>query len=211
MQRVSARFQAPTVPIAAAARRAGGRAPLHWFWLALLLGALTACQPLPERDATRGAASTEAAATAAELPALIEARLQLAREVAWSKFHSGAPVHDPQREAELLDALQRQGEALGLPPARVRRFFEAQIAASRAVQTTQLAAWHAGAPRPAHPPLDLRTDLRPRLDRLTARLLQALADPASADPSLQRRSEELLRVRHYPPEAIALAIAPLRR
>ncbi len=175
-----------------------------------LLWLLAACQVPPERG-NAGAASTETAATAADLPLLIEARLQLAREVAWSKFHSGAPVHDPEREAELLDALQVQGQALGLPPARVRRFFEAQIAASRAVQTAQLAVWQAGAPRPAHPPPDLRTELRPRLDRVTARLLEALADPASADPSLLRRSEELLRVRHYPPDAIALAIAPLRR
>jgi chorismate mutase len=106
----------------------------------------------------------------------MEARLKIANDVAWAKANSGAPVLDVERERALLAALVKQGEEAGLPKARVERFFSAQIAASREVQTELLAAWAAGTKaRPVTPPLDLRTQIRPRLDALSAELIAALA------------------------------------
>ena len=71
-------------------------------------------------------------------------RLEIAREVAWAKAQTGAPVLDEEREKAVLAALVKQGEAAGLPKERVERFFGAQIAASREAQTEWLAGWEAG-------------------------------------------------------------------
>ncbi|MET0263658.1 MAG: gamma subclass chorismate mutase AroQ [Rariglobus sp.] len=110
------------------------------------------------------------------------ARLEIAREVAWTKAQTGAPVLDVDREKALLAALVKQGEAAGLSRDRVEKFFSAQIAASREVQTELLAAWAAGtAERPRTAPLDLRTQIRPRLDSLSNELIEALAAAPVAD------------------------------
>lgn len=142
------------------------------------------------------------------LPALVTERLQLAREVAWAKHHSGAPVHDPVREAAILAALVSQGRAHGLEPAAVGTFFTAQIAASRRVQEELLAAWRAGGPRPDHPPLDLRDDIRPRLDALTPKILDALAGHPS--PALADDTARALSAAGFSPAVTDLATAPLR-
>ena len=73
-------------------------------------------------------------------------RLEIAREVAWAKAQTGAPVLDEEREKAVLAALVKQGEAAGLPKERVERFFGAQIAASREALTEMpvLAEWDAG-------------------------------------------------------------------
>lgn len=129
----------------------------------------------------------------------MEARLEIARDVAWSKANSGAPVLDVERERVLLAALVKQGEEAGLPKARVERFFSAQIAASREVQTELLAAWAAGtAARPVTPPLDLRTQIRPRLDALSAELIAALAGvPEDGAPLARVVMERRLRQRGF--------------
>lgn len=162
----------------------------------------------------RPGAVAPSAAFAHPLPALIVERLEIAREVAWAKFHSGAPVHDPAREAAILADLVAQGRERGLDPVRVEAFFTAQIAASREVQTELIAGWLAMSrkqtpPRPAHPPLDLRADIRPRLDALTPRLLDALAQTTFPAPDLAAATASMLRAAGYSPEVVALATAPL--
>lgn len=145
----------------------------------------------------------------ASLPSLIVARLSLAREVAWAKFHSGAPLHDPAREAVVLDAFVHQAAARGVDAAYARRFCASQLEASRALQAELLAAWRAGtAPKPAHPPRDLRADLRPRLDEITATLAREL--PTGAPPPLAAITATELRRSAFSPAVIALATAPLR-
>ena len=179
--------------------------------LTLAIGFAAGCCHTP--DATD--APPPSAAFAHPLPGLIAERLVLAREVAWAKFHSGAPVHDPVREAAILADLVAQGRERGLDPVRVEAFFTAQIAASREVQTELLAGWLAmsrkqAPPRPAHPPLDLRADIRPRLDALTPRLLDALV-LLSATPThgLADATAATLRLDGFSPAVIALAVAPL--
>ncbi|MBC8012451.1 MAG: gamma subclass chorismate mutase AroQ [Burkholderiales bacterium] len=181
--------------------------------LMLGIGFGTGCCHKPER-------STPSPAVAHPLPELINERLLLAREVAWTKFHSGAPIHDPVREAAILADLVAQGRARGLDHARVEAFFSAQIAASREVQTELLAVWRAprhdtghdaaqaSAHRPAHPPLDLRTDIRPWLDALTPRLLDAL--PTAPRPDLATATADTLRLDGFSATVITLATDPLR-
>ncbi len=168
--------------------------------LLALAGLLTlaACQP-PEAAPKAPSA----------LPGLVTERLRIAREVAWSKFHSGDPVHDPQREFDLVTELIRQGNALGLDSVAIKAFFEAQLAASREVQTELLAAWADGtAPKPATPPLDLAADLRPRLDALTPTLLEGIFD--TPDAAIAEATARALAADGFSPAVVELATAPLR-
>lgn len=121
------------------------------------------------------------------LAAGVAARLEIARDVAWSKANSGAPVLDAERERALLAALVKQGEAAGLEASRVEKFFAAQMAASREAQTELIAAWTAGtAKRPETKPLDLRTQIRPRLDALSAELITTLGLLREENAALDR-------------------------
>jgi chorismate mutase, putative len=145
----------------------------------------------------------------APLPLLVRDRLSLAREVAWTKFHSGTPVPDPAREAVVLDEFVDKATSHGVDAGYARRFFLAQLEASRAVQTELLENWGADtAARPGHPPRDLRSDLRPRLDRITAQLAASLS--AGDRPSLAELTTDALREAGFSPRVVAMAVAPLR-
>jgi chorismate mutase len=137
-------------------------------------------------------------------------RLELAREVAWSKQHTGAPVLDSQREAESLAAIQQQAKTVGLPAGRIKALFAAQMAASRQVQTELLAAWAAGATPPATPPLDLRREIRPRLDVLNQQILEAFRPWVTADtaPLVKAYSRELA-AKGFSSKVAALALESL--
>lgn len=138
-------------------------------------------------------------------------RLEIARDVAWAKAQSGTPVLDLERERMVLAALVNQGEAAGLSRERVERFFSAQIAASREVQTELLAAWAAGREeRPKTPPLDLRTRIRPRLDAVSAELIGLLARVPDGLGDNQRAGiDHVLRMRGFSSTVRALAVEGL--
>jgi chorismate mutase len=109
---------------------------------------------------------------------LIAQRLDLAREVAWTKFQTGAPISDPERENALIHSLAAKAAQAGFPTSATTAFFTAQIAASRQLQAELIDGWTKGAPRPATKPLNLKTDIRPRLDAVSQQMLEAfLARP----------------------------------
>ncbi|WP_235854513.1 gamma subclass chorismate mutase AroQ [Nonomuraea aridisoli] len=101
-------------------------------------------------------------------------RLLLADEVAAAKFGTDSPITDPARERELLDDVAERSAAIGLDPRAGVRFFQAQIEAGKTVQRRLHARWLADpASLPRRRP-DLATELRPRLDALTPRVLRLL-------------------------------------
>jgi chorismate mutase-like protein len=109
---------------------------------------------------------------------LMAQRLDLAREVAWTKFQSGAPISDPARENALIHDLAARAVKAGFSTSGTLIFFSAQIAASRQVQAELIDAWKRGAPRPTTKQLDLKIEIRPRLDAVSDQLLSAfLARP----------------------------------
>lgn len=109
----------------------------------------------------------------AVLTGLIIERLNWMDEVAEVKRAKGAPVADPQREEALLQAMEKQAQAVGLRPEAVRRFFEGQIEAAKAFQTEWLAR-----PQPAEwknrPLPDLAKEVRPQLDAIGQRMIGVL-------------------------------------
>ncbi|MDF3056099.1 MAG: chorismate mutase [Rariglobus sp.] len=167
---------------------------------ALIATLFAGCATRPQSPADRS-----------ELGLLMSERLALAREVARAKQHSGAPVHDPAREAAILATLTAQATGKGLPRDDAELFFTAQITASRQVQTELLAGWAKGVPVPPGPPFDLRTELRPRLDDVTRRLLDVLVRVHRSGhwDDVASKARAVLLADKFSDETIRLAIAPL--
>lgn len=111
----------------------------------------------------------------AVLSGLIIERLGWMDEVAEVKRAKGTPVADPQREEALLQAMEKQAQAAGLNPKVIRAFFEGQIEAAKAFQIEWLAR-----PKPAEwetrPLPDLAKEVRPELDAIGQRMIDALAE-----------------------------------
>jgi len=135
--------------------------------LFLFAVALSGCSTLPPVGGFRPTPVQE------QTVKLLVQRLQISREVAWIKFQNHLPVQDPQREAQLLNALTIKGQTLGLPAASTEYFFSAQIRASREVQEELIRGWKRGAMLPTTPPLDLKTQIRPQLDAVSDALLRS--------------------------------------
>jgi chorismate mutase len=110
---------------------------------------------------------------------LLHDRLALARDVAEAKFNSGAPIADLKREAAVVNTAVTLAAKMRGPAFQVRILFLTQIEASKIAQTAFIRSW-AGHAKFVHPP-DLARDVRPKLDRLTVDIVQALAD---AQPAL---------------------------
>jgi len=138
-------------------------------------------------------------------------RLQLSREVAWSKCRSGIPVADPAREARMLTELKAAGAESGLAPAEVVRLFLPQIAASRRYQEELIAGWRSGIDVPRIPPLDLTADIRPRLDKVNREMLRQWASVCRGrlDWADREEAERALRDRGIPAEVARIAVSPL--
>jgi len=148
------------------------------------------------------------------LRTLIDARLLLASDVAQYKWNHHLPIEDAAREAQVIEALGKRADALGVPQPWAQAFFRAQIEASKTAQTELFQGWDvfrrgefAGAP-------DLATVTRPKLDKLTDELLHAIAEnwTVLGDP---KRSADVARAMHpmqaedLSAKAVAQAIAPL--
>ena len=106
--------------------------------------------------------------------ALVAERLSLATPVAQYKWLNQKPITDRPREQQVLSDVVARAKGQGIDPDFAHDFFGDQIEASKMVQEHLFAQWHAsGAPKTAAP--DLATDVRPKLDRLDATLIQALS------------------------------------
>ncbi len=120
------------------------------------------------------------------LPDLMVERLGWMDEVAQVKQMRSLPVTDPKREAELLEAMTRQGTQQGLPATAVRAFFAGQMEAAKQYQREWLAE-HAHEPvAPTQKVPDLATTVRPALDAISTKMLTALAEArgSTAAPAL---------------------------
>jgi len=143
----------------------------------------------------------------------IDQRLLLAQDVARAKWNVQAAIEDLPREEQVIAAAVRQGAALGLPEAWIRRVFRAQIAASKTVQRALYARWQAeGAGRFDDAP-DLARTIRPELDRITAQLLRSMADNQALLHDRARQADiaaamQPLQARALNPDAAGQALAP---
>jgi chorismate mutase-like protein len=145
------------------------------------------------------------------LVTLMIQRLQLSREVAWSKCRSGIPVADPAREARMLTELKAAGAESGLSSAEVVRLFLPQIVASRRYQEELIAGWRSGIDVPKIEPLDLAADIRPRLDKVNREMLRhwAAVCRGPLDWADREEAERMIRERGIPADVARMAAGPL--
>jgi chorismate mutase len=118
-----------------------------------------------------------AAGTALDtLLSLIGERLAIMPDVARHKYNSGAAVEDLPREAQVIEAVTAQAVEAGLDKDVAAKFFQAQIDASKMIQSERIAAWKAEGHAPFTGVPDLKTVIRQKLDALTPAMLAALKD-----------------------------------
>ena len=144
------------------------------------------------------------------LVTLMIQRLQLSREVAWSKCRAGIPVADPAREARMLTDLKTMGSHTDLSSSEVSRLFLPQIAASRRYQEELIAGWRSGIDVPKIKPLDL-AEIRPRLDKVNQEMLRqwAVVYHTQFDWADREEAQRMLRERGIPSDVAKIAVSPL--
>ena len=184
--------------------------------LALSLPVLPLALHAQEAPASPAAARTAASHHALEpLLALMDARLQLAPDVARYKWNTGGAIEDREREGRIIAALGQQAVQQGLPLEWAERFFRAQIEASKALQSQLFGQWQQQGAGPFEQVPDLARETRPRLDRLTPQLLQALqaawpllCQPAP-DANLAARIRQYWAGSRHGEAVVEMASAPL--
>ena len=114
-------------------------------------------------------------ATAIEMLQTIDARLALMDGVAAAKWHSDKPVLDTAREAEVLEQVTAQATRHGLAAEPARVLFALQMRLAREWQERQHVTWREQGGLPADTAVpDLAKQIRPQLDRITAKQLLLL-------------------------------------
>ena len=136
------------------------------FALILLL-ALSACAPLPDQ------ALPDTAQT--QIYKLINERLSYMPDVARYKYERQLPVEDLSREQQILNSIAPDAGAVGLAPNSVKPFFQAQFDAAKRIQANVMLELEAEK-RQAGEYRDLKTEVRPALDRLGKEILERLAN-----------------------------------
>ncbi|WP_095192628.1 chorismate mutase [Pseudomonas sp. Irchel 3A7] len=117
------------------------------------------------------------------LLATINERLNIADQVALTKWDSGKPIQDTARETAVIANARKQAAERRLDPDDAAELIAAQIEANKLVQYGLIAQWQAAHKAPDLPRPDLN-QLRLKLDELQTRLLQQYADfvPYRVDP-----------------------------
>ena len=111
-----------------------------------------------------------------ELRSLAEQRLALSPDIAWYKHSNNVPVYDPARETAVLQTVMAAGQQQGLNPDTVRRFFAAEMEASRRIQWVWIEGWRKNRIPPLdRPVMDLGSYVRPQIDEINARQIRAMA------------------------------------
>lgn len=91
--------------------------------------------------------------------------------VARWKWEHGASIEDSSREAAVIAEFVRRAEARHIDWPFAERIVTAQLNAAKIIQQDCFDRWRRNPPPQNAPVLDLSTDLRPRIDRLTDELL----------------------------------------
>ena len=111
----------------------------------------------------------------------------------------------------MLTDLKTAGSEAGLSSAEVSRLFLPQIAASRRYQQELISEWRSGIDVPKIKPLDLASEIRPRLDKVNREMLLQWAR-VCRDPLDWADREEALRMlvqRGIPADVARIAVSPL--
>jgi chorismate mutase len=180
----------------------------RWRGLALVAVLAFGC-------ATTAGFTAAETATVDRLLGLIKERLDVAPEVARTKWNTKAAIEDLPREKQIIDGVAKRAAEYGLDPTAAATFFTGQIEASKVVQKALHAEWTVKGQPPFAKVADLGKDIRPVLDRLTPAMMRALAEALpvlqrpGGRPLLETRSKAVLATAPDGDAAVRAAIAPL--
>jgi chorismate mutase-like protein len=149
----------------------------------------------------------ESGSAAPDLARLADLRLGVVTEVARWKWNRQAPIEDRPREASLLAALLSAAAERGIPATRVEAFFGAQIEAAKQLQRDLFALWREQGAGQFTGVADLDTQLRPRIDAINVRMLEALGRWDGMPVDVRRLGP--LGTGRLSPDAQQSALAPL--
>ncbi|CAB4052951.1 hypothetical protein LMG9964_06642 [Paraburkholderia phenoliruptrix] len=105
-------------------------------------------------------------------------RLNTADQVALSKWDTGQPVYDGQREAQVIANAATMASEYGLTAEDAINIFSDQVEANKEVQYALLNNWRRQGDAPATPRQSLAGVIRPILDKLQASIMQNLQSVA---------------------------------
>lgn len=112
-----------------------------------------------------------------KLVELSATRLEISRKVALTKWDTKMPIADPPndpREKQVIDAASAEARSEGLSSDLASAFFADQIEASKLIQFVLMSDWTRSGKVPAEHRADLKTELRPALDRLRTQFIGEL-------------------------------------
>ena len=163
---------------------------------------------------TWAVAQTSRSDTFAKLVDFSATRLDISRKVALTKWDTNQPIADPPsdpREQQVIAGASEEAKSRGLPSELAAAFFADQIEASKLIQFALMANWRRAGQVPAEPRADLKTELRPALDKLRSQFIDELLATqrlrAAADCKTQIARAAAMHVESHrlmPLEAIAL-------
>ena len=149
-----------------------------------------------------------------KLVELSATRLDISRKVALTKWDTSQPIADPPndpREKQVIAAAADEAARLGLSSDLASAFFADQIEASKLVQVELMAEWRRAGKAPTDPRADLKTELRPALDRLRSQFIgeliatQRLRDASNCRTGLAHAAQKHAQAHRLSPlYAIAL-------
>lgn len=143
-----------------------------------------------------GAQADVRTAPPASMQALLQTlneRLDIADQVALTKWDSGKPIQDSVREAQVIESVRKMAAATQVDPDEAAELFAAQIEGNKLVQYGLLAQWQSAGKAPDTPRPNLVTAIRPQLDELQVRLLAQFGafTPMRKDPNCRPWLETL--------------------
>ena len=171
---------------------------------------------LPGRRGLAGLVPAGASAAVDKLLDLVEQRMAVMPDVARHKYNTGGAVEDLPREAQVITAVSARAKEAGIDADLAADFFQAQIDASKIMQTSRITAWKAAGQGKFSDVPDLATSIRPTLDRLTPEMVATLKDALPALRTETATATIEARIARYtaahPDDAAAFrrAVEPLR-
>jgi chorismate mutase len=147
--------------------------------------------------------NAEPAQAPAQLQQLVIAmkeRLEIANDVARSKWHSGKPVQDSERERQVIQNAESRAGEFKLGADDVREFMTAQMEANKMVQYARIEQWRETGHSPEKPESSLTDGIRGRLDTLLPVLMHSYSAfqpyrsdtrcPVSVQSEIQRQAND---------------------
>ena len=140
----------------------------------------------------------------------MDERLSLMPAVAANKWHSGAPITDPERERVVAQNAGDLASSMGLDREAVRALFELQIAVARDVQSGLHGRWRDRGYDFGTEVPSLQTTIRPRLDQITGEILRGCISRRRSGTPMQGVSKMRTGLRPARERVIA-AVAAVQR